>query len=98
MQNASVVKAFDYDKDGDVDVFVGNNSKNNRFGSTSDCYLLNNNNGNFTVVETKTFSGIGMVIDAVFSDFNNDGATDLIVVGEWMKPTFLPMLTENFLT
>ena len=72
-QNASVVKAFDYDKDGDVDIFVGNNSRNNRFGSPSDCYLLNNNKGKFTLVQNKTFSEIGMVQDAVFSDFNNDG-------------------------
>ncbi|MDI5886714.1 VCBS repeat-containing protein [Flavobacterium yafengii] len=87
-QNASVVKTFDYDKDGDLDIFVGNNSYNNRFGSISDCYLLNNNKGKFTIVQNKTFEKIGMVTDAVFTDFNKDGKTDLIVVGEWMKPTF----------
>ncbi|WP_395045436.1 VCBS repeat-containing protein, partial [Flavobacterium sp.] len=87
-QNAAVVKSFDYDKDGDLDLFIGNNSKKNRFGSPSDCYLLNNNKGTFSIVENKTFSDIGMVQDATFSDFNNDGTTDLIVVGEWMKPTF----------
>lgn len=87
-QNASVVKAFDYDNDGDLDLFIGNNSKNNRFGETSDCYLLNNNKGVYKVVQNKTFEGIGMVTDAIFTDFNNDGQTDIIVVGEWMKPTF----------
>ncbi len=87
-QNASVIKAFDYDNDGDLDIFIGNNSKYNRFGEKSDCYLLNNNKGVFTIVQNKTFEGIGMVSDAVFSDFNKDGKTDLIVVGEWMKPTF----------
>ena len=46
-QNASVVKMFDYDNDGDLDVFIGNNSINNRFGSIPDCYLLNNNKGVF---------------------------------------------------
>lgn len=87
-QNAAVVKAFDYDKDGDLDIFVANNSVNNRFGSLPDCYLLNNNKGVFTIVNQKVFSGIGMVTNAVFDDFNKDGMVDLIVVGEWMKPTF----------
>jgi hypothetical protein len=87
-QNASVVKAFDYDNDGDLDIFVGNNSINNRFGSMPDCYLLNNNKGVFTIVQNKTFEKIGMVMDAIFTDFNKDGKIDLIVVGEWMKPTF----------
>ncbi|MBF2708859.1 VCBS repeat-containing protein [Flavobacterium soyangense] len=87
-QNASVVKAFDYDNDGDLDIFIGNSSKYNRFGEKSDCYLLNNTKGVFTIVQNKTFEGIGMVTDAVFSDFNKDGKTDLVVVGEWMKPMF----------
>ena len=95
-QNAAVVKAFDYDKDGDLDVFIGNNSKNNRFANTSDCYLLKNNKGTFSIVENKTFSDIGMVQDATFSDFNNDGTTDLIVVGEWMKPTFFANKNNKF--
>lgn len=95
-QNASVVKTFDYDNDGDLDVFIGNNSKNNRFGSASDCYLLNNNKGVFTILESKTFSNIGMVTDAVFTDFNKDGKTDLIVVGEWMKPIFFENKNNKF--
>ena len=95
-QNASVIKAFDYDNDGDLDVFIANNSLNNRFGSTSDCYLLNNNKGIFTIVDGKTFSGIGMVTDAVFSDFNKDGKEDIIVVGEWMKPTFFANKNGKF--
>ncbi|MFV7234409.1 VCBS repeat-containing protein [Flavobacterium sp. ZB4R12] len=95
-QNASAVKTFDYDKDGDLDIFVANNSVNNRFGSMPDCYLLNNNKGTFTIAESKTFSKIGMVTDAVFTDFNKDGKTDLIVVGEWMKPTFFANKNGKF--
>jgi hypothetical protein len=95
-QNASVIKTFDYDNDGDLDVFIGNNSKYNRFGEKSDCYLLNNNKVVFTIVQNKTFEGIGMVTDAVFSDFNKDGKTDLIVVGEWMKPTFFANTNGKF--
>ncbi|MGO4820397.1 MULTISPECIES: VCBS repeat-containing protein [unclassified Flavobacterium] len=95
-QNAAVIKMFDYDNDGDLDVFVGNNSVNNRFGSMPDCYLLNNINGIFSIVQNKTFSAVGMVTDAVFSDFNKDGVTDLIVIGEWMKPTFFANLNGKF--
>ena len=95
-QNATVIKAFDYDNDGDLDVFIGNNSKYNRFGEKSDCYLLNNTKGVFTIIQKKTFEGIGMVTDAVFSDFNKDGKTDLIVIGEWMKPTFFANTNGKF--
>ena len=95
-QNASVIKMFDYDKDGDLDVFIGNNSINNRFGSMPDCYLLNNNNGVFSKVENKTFSKIGMVTDAIFTDFNKDGNIDIIVIGEWMKPTFFANKNGKF--
>jgi hypothetical protein len=61
-----------------------------------DCYLLNNNKGVFTKVEGKTFSKIGMVTDAVFTDFNKDGKADLIVIGEWMKPTFFANTSGKF--
>jgi hypothetical protein len=95
-QNASVVKTFDYDKDGDLDVFIANNSVNNRFGSMPDCYLLNNNKGVFSLVESKTFSKIGMVTDAIFTDFNKDGKIDIIAVGEWMKPAFFANTNGKF--
>lgn len=87
-QNASFIKKMDYDKDGDLDVFIGNNSVNNRFGSAPDCYLLNNNKGKFSIAQSKTFAGVGMVTEALIDDFNADGQPDLIVIGEWMKPTF----------
>ncbi len=95
-QNAAVVKSFDYDNDGDLDIFIGTNSEYNRFGSSSKCYLLNNNKGTFSIVQNKTFDGIGMVQDAIFTDFNNDKKFDLIVVGEWMQPTFFANKNNKF--
>ena len=95
-QNATVIRTFDYDKDGDLDVFIGNNSETNRFGSTPDCYLLKNTKGKFTLDQTKTFAKIGMVTDAVFTDFNSDRQTDLIVIGEWMQPTFFANKNGKF--
>ncbi|MBP6181444.1 VCBS repeat-containing protein [Flavobacterium sp.] len=94
--NASVIKTIDYDKDGDLDLFIGNNSKYNSFGRMPDCYLLNNNKGVFSIVQSKIFEGIGMVTDAVVTDFNNDGNLDLIVVGEWMKPKFFANIKGSF--
>ncbi|MDG2431237.1 VCBS repeat-containing protein [Flavobacterium sp.] len=86
--NATIVKAIDYDKDGDLDLFIGANSRYNIFGKMPDCYLLNNSNGVFTIVQKNVFSAIGMATDAIVTDFNNDGWQDLVVVGEWMKPSF----------
>lgn len=87
-ENASVIVAADYDKDGDLDVFVCSLSVSNDFGNTPNSYLLNNKEGKFSIVENLALQKSGMVTDAVWSDYNNDGEIDLIVVGEWMSPKF----------
>ncbi len=46
--NASCVKSYDYDSDGDEDLFVGNLSDPRSFGSDVESYILNNDgNGVF---------------------------------------------------
>ncbi|WP_339924407.1 VCBS repeat-containing protein [uncultured Cyclobacterium sp.] len=87
-ENGAVVKAFDYDKDGDTDLFVGSGAVANDFGKLPKSYLLNNNNGTFEIVINKTLENVGMVTDAVWTDFDGDKWMDLIVVGEWMTPKF----------
>lgn len=37
-----------------------------------------------------------MVTDAIWSDFDGDGTTDLILVGEWMSPKFLKYQNGTF--
>jgi hypothetical protein len=32
---------------------------------------------------------IGLVCDALWTDYDNDGWEDLLLAGEWMSPTFL---------
>lgn len=88
-ENASCVKSFDFDGDGDKDLFVGNESVSNDFGKIPKSYLLRNDKGMFTPVQQDLFDNIGMVTDAIWDDYNKDGQEDLIIVGEWMEPLFL---------
>ena len=86
--NASVLKPYDVDADGDLDLFVGNQSISNDFGNTPTSFLLENEGGKFSKVENEALNSTGMITDAIWQDFDGDGVKDLIVVGEWMAPKF----------
>lgn len=87
-ENASVVIANDIDNDGDLDLFVASNAVSNDFGKIPNSYILENDNGNFTIVENHDLQNAGMITAAIWDDFDDDGIKDLIVVGEWMQPKF----------
>tara|TARA_R110002051_G_scaffold141279_1_gene214283 strand:- start:10269 stop:13523 length:3255 start_codon:yes stop_codon:yes gene_type:complete len=87
-ENASIIKENDFDNDGDLDLFVGNNATSNDFGKIPPSYLLENNGGVFTIVQNETFKSVGMFTDAIWDDFDKDGIKDLIIIGEWMAPKF----------
>lgn len=89
--SGSCIAANDFDRDGDLDLFVGGRVVPMRYPETPESYLLiNNGKGKFENQAT-TFSaelgGVGLVTSAIWSDVNNDGWTDLVVVGEWMPVT-----------
>jgi len=88
-QNNSIVRKADIDGDGDLDLFLGANGKNLNYGPIPASSLLFNTDGEFSDSDQEVFKKLGMVTDAVFEDFDQDGDMDLIVVGEWMHPTFL---------
>ncbi|MCB0487966.1 MAG: VCBS repeat-containing protein [Cyclobacteriaceae bacterium] len=95
-ENVKCVRPFDYDGDGDLDIFVGSESVSNDFGKVPRSYLLQNENGSFKPVQSDLFANLGMVTDAVWEDFDGDGKFDLVVVGEWMKPVFLKSDGSSF--
>jgi len=85
-QNAAVIKPYDIDQDGDLDVFVGNHMVTGQFGAQPKHYLLINEKGNFTLTQPKEFATMGMVTAAAWEDINADGRKELWVVGEWTSP------------
>lgn len=88
--SGSCVVAADYDKDGDVDIFVGGRIIPGSYPLPAQSYLLQNKKGTFTDVTNQVNDGlqnIGLVTSALWTDYNNDTWIDLIVVGEFMSIT-----------
>lgn len=90
------VRATDYDKDGDLDLFVAGRVDPWHYPKPVSSFIFRNDTKSgiikFTDVTAsvaKELVNIGLVCDAVFSDFNNDGWPDLILAGEWMPVIFL---------
>ncbi|MEO6133060.1 MAG: VCBS repeat-containing protein [Saprospiraceae bacterium] len=89
--STKAVTAVDWDKDGDLDLFVGARNTPQKYPYADRSYFLKNDKGHFTDVTKQVLSEdghLGMVTDAVFADKDKDGDPDLLVCGEWMAPTW----------
>lgn len=89
-RSGSCVRAADFDKDGDLDLFRGGRLVPSQYPLPGESFLLRNERGTFIDVadavapELKT---VGMVTDGLWADLDNDSWPDLIVVGELMPIT-----------
>ncbi|AXT52960.1 hypothetical protein D1818_19830 [Aquimarina sp. BL5] len=83
--NTSTLRPYDYDQDGDIDIFVGNKSNPESFGEKPPAYILKNK-GNGMFEKDSSFVLNSMVTDATWADVNNDGIKDLLITSEWDQP------------
>jgi FG-GAP-like repeat len=97
------VKASDFDKDGDLDLFISGRVEPHNYPKPVSSFIYKNESkdGNifFTDVTEKIapeLKNIGLTCDALFTDFNNDNWLDLILVGEWMPVKFFMNDQGNF--
>ncbi len=101
--SGSRVKAADFDDDGDLDLFVGGKVVPKRYPLPAKSYILRNDTDasvSFTDVTSEVapyLEAVGLVTDAVWTDFNQDDLVDLVIVGEWLPITFLENNGGNFI-
>ena len=87
-ESTGVVKAADFDNDGDLDLFTGSRLVPYFYGVPANSHLWENDgNGQLEDISGKFASelnSIGMVTDASWADIDNDQDLDLVIVGDWM--------------
>jgi len=89
----------DFDADGDDDLFIAGRIVPGRYPTPPSSTLLQNDNGRFTDVSSTlapALKELGMVTDAVFSDFDKDNDIDLMITGEWMGLVILENTDNSF--
>ena len=85
-QSGSVVVGGDFDRDGDVDLFVGSRSIPGQYPKIPRSSLLENKNGRFEEVtnsKAEELGKTGLVTSALWSDVDSDGWVDLVVTHDW---------------
>jgi len=90
--SGSKVIPADFDEDGDLDLLITGMHTPWEYPKPTTSILLENNGGEFNDVTdeiARDLKNIGMVHDATWVDFNDDGLLDLALVGEWMPLTIL---------
>ena len=82
--SGSVACAADFDRDGDIDIFVGGRVIPGRYPEVPTSHLLlNDGKGNFVEAASESLSRTGLVTSALWSDVDQDGWIDLLVTHEW---------------
>ncbi|MGC4102385.1 VCBS repeat-containing protein [Ferruginibacter sp.] len=87
LSSGSCITVFDFDGDGDMDIFRGGEVVAHKYPQPPLNYLLINEKGKLTD-KTKELapelSRVGMVKSSVWADLNGDKMPELVIAGEWM--------------
>jgi enediyne biosynthesis protein E4 len=98
--NTAVAIPYDFNHDGNIDLFVGGRSIPREYGSSPSSFLfVNDGKGHFTdIAQTKNpdIAHIGMVTGAVWADLTGDKDKELVIVGEWMTPRIFSFKGDHF--
>ncbi len=97
------VRALDYNKDGRMDLFVSGRVSPWNYPKPVGSLIYRNDSKNgqalFTDVTAEVapaLKDIGLVCDALVTDFDNDQQYDLVLAGEWMPVRFLKNVNGRF--
>jgi ASPIC and UnbV/FG-GAP-like repeat len=90
------VRAADFNHDGKMDLFISGRVDPGNYPKPVSSFIYRNDSKDgqikFTDVTSlvaKDLVNVGMICDALWTDFDNDGWMDLVLAGEWMPVTFL---------
>lgn len=91
LTSTSVVTAGDINGDGNLDLFVGGRMVPRNYPQAPRSYILQNNGGSFSDITSKAAPELkepGMITDAIWVDFDNNGQLDLVTTGVWLPVQF----------
>lgn len=89
--STAAVASADYDRDGDLDLFVGGRITPGNYPKAPRSYLLENQNDRFvdvTAIKAPELEHYGMIADAKWADVDQDGWPDLLLIGEWLPLSY----------
>jgi enediyne biosynthesis protein E4 len=98
--NGSFVMPFDFDGDGDLDLFVGGGVLPGKFPKHDKSLLLQNNKGVFTEVTEKFIPQIDklrIVNYSAWANVDKDSNSELIIAGEWQPVSIFKWVNERFM-